>query len=62
MTQKMICLYKVLGTFSLKPTRDVFMVSNGNYGSCLKARLRNLIYLVFLALFGRAKGLKMDFL
>ena len=28
--KKRIFWHKVLGTFSLKPTRDVFMVSNGN--------------------------------
>ena len=38
-----------------------FKVSNGNYGPCLKARLRNLIYLVFLALFGNRGGQKLIF-
>ena len=51
----------MLGPFFLKPPIDMFMVSNGNYGSCLEPRLRDLIFFAFLALFGGRRGQKWIF-
>ena len=59
---KMTFLHKVLGTFSLKPLMDMFMILNGNYGTCLEAHSRELNILVFLALFWGSKGQKLIFI
>jgi len=57
----MTFLHKVLGPFFPKPHIDMIMLSNGNYGSCLDARLRDLIFFAFLALFGVVEGVKNGF-
>ena len=51
----------MLGPFFLKPPIDMFMVSNGNYGSCLEARLRDLIFCIFNPFWGGRRGQKLIF-
>jgi hypothetical protein len=55
---KMTFLHKVWGPFFLTPPTAMFMVLNGSYGSCLEARLRDLISFAFLALFLVVEGVK----
>ena len=58
----MTFLYKVFVTFSLKPLIDIFMILNGNYGSYLEARVRELNLLAFLAPFWGQRGQKLIFI
>ncbi len=53
----------MLGPFFLKPPIDMFMASNGNYGSCLEAHLRDLIFFCIFSPFlgGGRRGQKMIF-
>ena len=51
----------MLGPFFLKPPIDIFLVSNGNYGSFLEARLRDLIFCIFSPFLGGWRGQKLIF-